>query len=197
MVFEEDRSLEEDISLSGRTGADQNDKLIIAGSGRVAWYVYKYAAMLGYQIIVVDNMAETLTQERFPEAVELRLGDVVQLLQTAAIDANTSVVIVTHHHEYDEAALLAVINSTARYIGIMSNRRAVTSHLSKLESLGIDDALIARVYTPIGLDIGGQKAAEIALAAVAEIQAVKYGRPGGSFTIKQSNRGREKRDELF
>lgn len=189
--------MEEDISLSGRTGADQNDKLIIAGSGRVAWYVYKYAAMLGYQIIVVDNMAETLTQERFPEAVELRLGDVVQLLQTAAIDANTSVVIVTHHHEYDEAALLAVINSTARYIGIMSNRRAVTSHLSKLESLGIDDALIARVYTPIGLDIGGQKAAEIALAAVAEIQAVKYGRPGGSFTIKQSNRGREKRDELF
>jgi xanthine dehydrogenase accessory factor len=92
---------------------------------------------------------------------------------------------------------LAVINSPARYIGIMSNRRAVTAHLNKLQTLGVSDELIARVYAPIGLDIGGQKAAEIALSAVAEIQAVRYNRPGGSFTIKQSNRGLEKRDELF
>lgn len=182
---------------SAITPVRSNDKLIIAGSGHVALNIYKIAALIGYQVIVVDHIAETLTWDRFPEANELLLGDVVQLLAACTIDETTSIVIVTHHHEYDELALLAVINSPARYIGIMSNRHAVTAYLSKLESLGIPEERIARVHTPIGLDIGGQLAAEIALAAMAEIQAVKYNRTGGFMTVKQSNREIERRDLWF
>ncbi len=174
-----------------------NDKLILAGSGPVAWYIYKYASMLRYDITIIDNDPEKLIRDRFPRAEHLLLGDVVQLLKNCEIDENTSIVIITRHHEFDEPALLAVINSPARYIGIMSNRRAVTAYLSKLESLGITEDRLARVHTPIGLDIGGQLASEIALAAVAEIQAVRYNRPGGIMTIKKSNHEIEKRDDWF
>lgn len=174
-----------------------NDKLIIAGSGRVALYICKFAAMIGYRVTVIDHVAETLTRERFPEASELLLGDEVKLLGECAIDENTSIVIITYHHENDEACLLAVINSPARYIGIMSNRNAVKAYFSKLVQLGMPEDRIAQVHTPIGLDIGGQLAAEIAMAAVAEIQAVKYNRPGGFMTVKQSNREIEKKDSWF
>jgi Xanthine and CO dehydrogenases maturation factor, XdhC/CoxF family len=173
-----------------------NDKLIIVGSGRVAWYIYRFAALLRYDITVIDNDPATLTRERFPRAQALLLGDIIHLLRECMIDENTSIVIITHHHEYDEEALLAVIDSAARYIGIMSNRRAVTAYVSKLVSMQIAEERMARVHTPIGLDIGGQMASEIALAAVAEIQAVRYNRTGGIMTVKRKY-DTEKRDDWF
>lgn len=186
--------MKEGIGVSaGRTG----DKLIIAGSGRIALYVYQFAVMIGYRVTVMDHISEALTRDSFPEASELLLGDEAQLLREYDIDENTSIVIVTHHHENDEACLLAVVNSPARYIGIMSNRHAVTAYMNRLVQLEISEDRIARVHTPIGLDIGGQLAAEIALAAVAEMQAVKYNRSGGFMKAKRSNRVVERRDEWF
>lgn len=187
----------DDETFFGIKNIEGNDKLIIAGSGKVAWYIYKFASLLRYDITIIDNDPEALTRDKFPQARELLAGDVVQLLGNCDIDDNTSIVIITRHHEFDEAALLTVINSPARYIGIMSNRRAVKAYLSRLESLGVTEERIGRVHTPIGLDIGGQLAAEIGLAAVAEIQAVRYNRPGGIMTIKKSNHEIEKRDDWF
>jgi xanthine dehydrogenase accessory factor len=63
--------------------------------------------------------------------------------------------------------------------------------------MGIADERLGSVHMPIGLDIGGQLSVEIALAAVAEMQAVKYGRPGGIISIKHPHRGIVNRDELF
>ncbi|MDI9481532.1 MAG: XdhC family protein [Syntrophomonadaceae bacterium] len=174
------------------------DRLIIAGSGRVAFFICRFAAMVGYQVTILDHEAETLTWERFPDASELKLGDEVQLLQECDIDTDTSIIIVTQHHENDEAALLAVIESPARYIGILSNKRAVASYANKLTSLGVSDEAMSRVHTPIGLDIGGSTAAEIALAAVAELQAIKYHRPAGFMVVKQrSKRTFRDRDEKY
>ncbi len=173
------------------------DRLIIAGSGKVALNIYKIASLLDYNISVIDNRAETLTRERFPQACELLLGDIVELLESYEITETTSIVLVTNNHEFDQPALQAVIESPARYIGVMGNKRKVTTYFNNLKIMGISDELIGRVHLPIGLDIGGQLAAEIALAAVAEIQAVKYGRPGGPMIIRQVNEDKEKHDELF
>ena len=84
--------------------ASGGDRLIIAGSGRVAFFISRFAGVVGYQITVLDHEAEPLTQERFPEASELRLGDEVQLLQDCNIDTAASRIVVTRHHEDDEAA---------------------------------------------------------------------------------------------
>jgi len=174
-----------------------NDSLIIAGSGNVALHIYKIASILGYNITVIDHRAETLTRKRFPEANELQLGDIVKLLGACTITQTTSIVLVTYNHEFDFPALEAVIESRARYIGVLGNKRKVTTYFSKLKSLGISEELISRIHIPIGLDLGGELAAEIALAAVAEIQAVKYGRRGGFVTIKHINKEIVKHDELF
>lgn len=191
-------SITYDLDWREKMVASGGDRLIIAGSGRVAFFISRFAGVVGYQITVLDHEAETLTQERFPDASELRLGDEVQLLQECNIDTDTSIIIVTQHHENDEAALLAVIDSPARYIGILSNKRAVTAYANKLTSLGITDESMSRVHTPIGLDIGGSTAAEIALAAVAELQAVKYHRPAGFMVVKQkSKRTLKNRDEKY
>lgn len=173
------------------------DKLIIAGSGNLALNIYKIAVILGYNITVIDNRSETLTRERFPQASELLLGDIVELLGTCDITETTSIVLVTYNHESDEQALQAIIKSPARYIGVLGNKRKVTTYFRKLESLGICEEFINRVHIPIGLDLGGQLAAEIALATLAEIQAVKYGRPGGFITIKHVNKETVNHDELF
>lgn len=173
------------------------DRLIIAGSGPVVLNIYQIAQMIGYKVTIIDNRAETLTRARFPEASELLLGDIVEQFKSCEIDANTSIVIITHHHEYDWPVLMTVINSPARYIGAMANNHLVTEYYSKLSSLGIPDEVINELHTPIGLDLGGQKTAEIALSIMAEIQAVKYGCPGGFLVIKQPTKVPEKTEELF
>lgn len=176
---------------------EQKDKIIITGSGNVAFYVYQFASLLGYEIIIFDNNAEMLTRERFPLASELILGDIVENISQYLITAATSIVILTHRHEFDEAVLKTVIYSPARYIGVLSNRRQVTAYFSKLTAMGVGDEVIEKVHAPIGLDLGGQRASEIALSIVAEIQAVKYNRTGGFMLIKSKRSTNEKRDELF
>lgn len=177
--------------------SSQGDPLIIVGSGNVAFNLYKFAAALGYRVTMIDNDPVVLTRERFPEADVVLVGDIVQLLKQCMIIPSTSIVLLSHHHEFDKAALVAVIDSPARYIGIMGNKRKVTAYLSALEEQRVERRLIERVHIPIGLDLGGELAAEIALAAMAEIQAVKYGRPGGFVTIKQSSGEFDKREQLF
>jgi len=175
-----------------------SDRLLIIGSGNVALNVYKFAQILGYNITVIDNRAETLTRERFPEASELLLGDIIEILRSYDIPADANIILVSYQHEFDQAALEVVIRSPAKYIGVLGNKRKVTAYFNKLDLMGASEELINKVHLPVGLDLGGQRAAEIALAVMAEIQAVKYGRPGGFLTIKQvADKGTELHDELF
>lgn len=173
------------------------DDLIIAGSGNVAQNICKIASIVGYQVTVIGHIAEKLTRERFPQACQLLLGNIVELLSSYEITGQTSIVLVTHQHEFDEEALCAIINSPARYIGVLGNKRKVTAYFAKLGSMGVTEQVINRIHIPIGLDLGGERAAEIALAAVAEIQAVKYGRSGGFLINKHVARRKVIRDELF
>lgn len=175
----------------------QKDRLIIVGSGNLVVDIYHMAVILGYSISIVDDRADTLTRERFPQASDLLLGDVVEHLNACDINENTSIVIASHHHEHDERALQAVINSSARYIGVLGNKRKVTAYFSRLNAMGISEELMDKIHIPIGLDLGGQKTSEIALAIMAEIQAIKYDRPGGFLSIKQVKKGIERREELF
>lgn len=155
------------------------DQLIIAGAGDFALNINNLARIVGYNVTIVDHRAEKLTKERFPEANELLLGDIADQLRTCNITETTSIVIATHHHEFDEPALLAVISSPAKYIGMLGNVRRVAACFQSLINQGIPEELVQKVHSPIGLDLGGEKTAEIALSVMAEIQALKYGRTGG------------------
>lgn len=162
-----------------------DDHLVIAGAGTVAQTLYKLARILGYRITVLDNRLEMLTRERFPDANELLLGDIIKNLDGCSITQNTNIVIATHHHEFDEQVLQAVIASPARYIGVLGNRRRVAGYFANLKQLNLPEELEDRVYSPIGLDLGGKRTREIALAVMAEIQAVKYQHAGGFLKKKE------------
>jgi len=167
----------EDTSVEIFTNSFCNkDKLIIAGGGNVPWHIYRFAKALGYSITIIDNRAEMLTKERYPEAQNLLLGDIPQVLSSLDITKDTSIVIATHHHEFDKPALKAIIESPARYIGVLGNIRREAAYIESLKSLNISEELIKKIHSPIGLDLGGRKTAEIALSVVSEIQAVKNGR---------------------
>lgn len=175
----------------------RKEKLIIVGSGNLVMDIYQIALVMGYAVIIVDNKPETLNRTRFPLAHELWLGDVIEILQGLIIDDTSSIIIASHHHQFDETALVTVIDSPARYIGMLGNKRKVTAYFTRLNELGIDEALLSRVHVPVGLDLGGQRTADIALAVMAEVQAVKHGRPGGFLSIKQIKKGIEKREQLY
>ncbi len=154
----------------------QQDKLIIAGAGHIAERLYKIAKILGYRITILDDRSEMVTKERFPDADELLLGDVAANLKQVDIDENTNIVIVTHDHKDDAAALKVVIDSPARYIGMIGSMNKVNTCFELLKQEGVDALKLKKVFSPIGIDIGGEKPEEISLAIMAEIQAVKHGK---------------------
>lgn len=150
------------------------ERLIIAGAGHVSEKVAKLANFLGYQVIVMDDRKERLNHEIFPESVELVHGDIVQNLQKAEIANDTMVIIVTHGHEYDQEALKVVLRSEAKYIGMIGSISKIKTCFRNLLSKGYTEEELLKVYTPIGINIGGETPEEIALSIMVEIQAIKY-----------------------
>lgn len=161
------------------------DHLILAGAGTVSQMIYRFAIMLGYRITVLDNREDMLARERFPDAYELISGDIVENVKKYPFSENSFLVLATHHHEFDEEILRNMVLANLRYIGVLGNSRRVAEYFHNMEDLQIPEEAFRKVCSPIGLDIGGNQTAEIALSVMAQIQAVKYGKKGGFFPEKQ------------
>lgn len=152
--------------------------LLIVGAGHVAQPTAEIAALCGFSVTVMDDRAEMVSQERFPHADHRLVGDIVETLKSITITPDTHIVIVTRGHAYDEDALRAVIASPAAYIGMIGSRRKVAMTFERLRADGVDESLIARVRSPIGLNIGAQTPAEIAVSILAEILMLRRGADG-------------------
>jgi xanthine/CO dehydrogenase XdhC/CoxF family maturation factor len=100
----------------------------------------------------------------------------------AGLDDRTAAIIMSHNYERDLALLMALVPSPARYIGVLGSRQRTRELLADLARRGAKPtrAQLARIHAPVGLDIGGEAPAEVALSIVAEIQAVFAGRRGGA-----------------
>ncbi|MCF6466153.1 XdhC family protein [Clostridium sp. Cult2] len=153
---------------------NSQEKLILVGAGHVAEKIAKMASILGYFITVLDSREERLTSNLFPDVEYLILGDIVENLEKMEVDHNTSIIIVTHGHKYDQDALEVVLKSNAKYIGMIGSKNKVRTTFNNLLEKGYLKEELSKVYTPIGLDLGGETPEEIALSIMAEIQAVKY-----------------------
>jgi len=152
--------------------------LLIAGAGHIAVPLARLGDILGFRVVVVDDRADFATPERFPTAGQLRVGDIATELSKVDINNQTYVVIITRGHAYDEAALRAVVNSPAAYIGMIGSRRKVATVFSHLREAGVSEEALARVHAPIGLDIGAETPEEIAVSIAAEIILVRRGGSG-------------------
>ncbi|GFN36779.1 XdhC family protein [Tepidimicrobium xylanilyticum] len=152
------------------------EELIVAGAGHIAEKLCKIAHILGYSITVLDSRKERLTKELFPNVGNLIHGDIVDNINNLDINKNTYIVIATHGHKFDQDVLEAVVRSNAKYIGMIGSLNKIKTCFNNLMEKGFTEEELSKVYTPIGLDLGGESPEEIALAIMAEIQAVKYGK---------------------
>jgi len=155
-----------------------NPTLLIAGAGHVAQPLAEMGHHLGFTTTVVDDRPELLSTERFPHADELVLTQFDELSQKVSIGPTTWVVIVTRGHMHDETALRQVLEANPAYVGMIGSRHKVQSVFKRLRDEGVTQARLASVHAPIGLDLGGQTPAEIALSIVAEIVKVRNGGTG-------------------
>lgn len=150
------------------------ENLIIAGAGHVAEKISKIANIMGYSITILDDRKERLTSKFFPNVDNLILGNIVENIEKINIDSNSLIIIVTHGHKYDQDVLEAVLRSDAKYIGMIGSSNKIRTNFKNLMEKGFTKEELSKVYTPIGIDIGGETPEEVALSIMAEIQAVKY-----------------------
>ncbi len=152
--------------------------LIIFGAGPVSMHLVNLAREAGLRTIVIDGRPRFATRERFPHADKLLIGIPSEIACTLAYTSSTFVVLAAHDYKYDIPVLKIVLQTQAAYIGMLGSRRRGQAILKFLEESGVDTPSLERVRVPMGLDIGAESAAEIALAVLAEAMAVKTSRPG-------------------
>lgn len=152
------------------------EKLILAGAGHVAEKIAKMAHILGYSITVLDSRKERLNDQLFPQADNLILGNIMDNIKKVNIDHSTFIIIVTHGHKHDQDVLEMVLDSKAKYVGMIGSKKKVRTTFNNLLEKGYSKEELSKIYSPIGLDLGGETPEEIALSIMAEIQAVKYGK---------------------
>jgi len=151
-------------------------KLIVVGAGHIAVPLVKFAKILDFHVIILDDRILYVNRERFPDADEVLAGDMAQMLKEIPITPSTYIVLITRGHKYDEHCLREIIHSPAKYIGMIGSRRRIKACFQRFrDEEKIAEEIIQRVYAPIGLDIQTETPEEIALSILAEIVKVRRG----------------------
>jgi xanthine dehydrogenase accessory factor len=155
--------------------------LVILGAVHIAIPLTQLAQTLGFRVTIVDGRARFANRERFPTADEIIVAWHDEALARLRLDASPYVAILTHDPKFDLPALTVLARATPppRYIGMLGARATLEKQFAALRAQGVPDEFLARVHGPIGLDLGAQTPEEIALAILAEMIAVRYGRRGG------------------
>jgi xanthine dehydrogenase accessory factor len=160
--------------------------LVVVGANHVAMPLTTLARTLGYRTVVIDGRPRFATRERFPDVDDLKIGIPSELITDYPLVRSTALVLVAHDYKYELPVLHYALARDVGYIGMLGSSRRGAAILKLLREDGVDEASLARVRVPIGLDLGAKAAPEIALAVLAEIQAVRGG--GTGLPMSKKNR---------
>jgi xanthine dehydrogenase accessory factor len=152
-------------------------RLIVIGAVHIAQSLLPLAENLGYDVTIIDPRGAFATSERFGKAKLCREWP-DEALPKLGIDSNTALVALTHDPKLDDPALLEALRSDALYVGALGSKRTHAKRIERLLAAGLPPEAIERIHAPIGLDIGAEGPAEIALSIIAEIVEVKRGKDG-------------------
>ena len=150
-------------------------RLFLFGAGHVARSTAALARGIGFEVTVVDEREQWATAERFPHC-QLELTDPESYLRRSELQAQDWLMIMTHDHPLDERLLGLAFAQPVRYIGMIGSQRKVYRLLTRCAERGAKVDL-ARVFAPIGLDLGALGPEEIAVSIAAELVALRRGRP--------------------
>ena len=162
-------------------------RMVVVGAGHIAIPLARMGAMLGMRVEVLDDRPEFASAGRFPDASAVRVIDFRDPFADTPLGPSDHVILVTRGHSFDYECLVRLLRMAAppAYIGMIGSRRRVRATHEQLAREGFAPAEMKRVRAPVGLDLGGQTPAEIAVAVVAEIILFHAGGTGAPLVEKE------------
>ena len=179
----------EDRLRSGKSGLVQHEgrdwlvtvqvppvRLIAVGAVHISQALAPIASVAGLAVTIIDPRTAFATPERFPDVTLLpEWPD--DVLPSLALDAFTAIALLTHDPKIDDQALIAALRSDCFYIGALGSRKTHARRLERMQMAGFGDDDLARIFAPIGLDIGAVSPAEIAVSILGEIIGARRQKP--------------------
>ena len=150
--------------------------LLVIGAGQIAMSLTRLARELEMRSLVIDGRERYATRERFPDADEIRIGMPSEIVAGFEMNRRAAVVLLAHDYKYELPVLRQVLRQPAGYIGLLGSKKRGAAIRKILTDEGFTAEELARIHTPIGIDLGGKGSAEVALAILAEIVAVNNGK---------------------
>ena len=150
-------------------------RLVVIGAVHISQALAPMARLAGFDVTIVDPRTAFATPERFPD-VPLRAQWPQDALPELGVDRYTAMAALTHDPKIDDPALAHAVERGCFYVGALGSRKTHARRVERLAALGVTEAALARMDAPIGLDIGAQSPAEIAVAVLGSlIQALRRG----------------------
>ena len=151
-------------------------RLTLIGAVHISQALAPMARIAGLDVTVIDPRTAFATPERFPDTpVVVEWPE--DALAAAPPDRFTAVCLLTHDPKIDDPALVVALRADCFYIGALGSKKTHAKRLERMRASGFDDAALARIHAPIGLDIGAVSPAEIAVSIIGEIVAAQRRRP--------------------
>jgi xanthine dehydrogenase accessory factor len=152
--------------------------MVIFGAVDFSAALMRMAKVLGYRVTICDARPVFATRARFPEADEIVVDWPTRLLDRIgrSLTARDAVCVLTHDIKFDIPAIIGALATEAGYVGAMGSRRTHDARLARLREAGVNDADLARLRSPIGLDIGARTPEETAISICAEIISARAAR---------------------
>ncbi|UIX29943.1 XdhC family protein [Streptomyces sp. GQFP] len=157
-------------------------RMIVFGAIDFASALVRIGKFLGYHVTVCDARPVFATPARFPDADEIVVEWPHRYLERTPVDARTVLCVLTHDAKFDVPLLQLALRLPVAYIGAMGSRRTHLDRNERLREVGVTELELARLRSPIGLDLGARTPEETALSIASEIVANRRGGSGGSLT---------------
>lgn len=156
--------------------------MVLVGAGNDAQPVAAMAAMLGWEVSIVDGRASHAAADRFTAAKQVITAAASEFLHHIDIDSYTAVVLMSHNFNYDKDVLQQLLQTSVSYIGLLGPKKRFQRLLNALQEDGctIEEPQQAKMHGPVGLDIGAETSAEIALSIIAEVKSFLHRRSAAS-----------------
>ncbi|MFJ1809290.1 MULTISPECIES: XdhC family protein [unclassified Streptomyces] len=157
-------------------------RMIVFGAIDFASALVRVGKFLNYHVTVCDARPVFATRARFPEADEIVVAWPHEYLERTEVDARTVLCVLTHDAKFDVPLLRLALRLPVAYVGAMGSRRTHLDRNARLREVGVTELELARLRSPIGLDLGARTPEETALSIAAEIVADRRGGSGVSLT---------------
>ena len=157
-------------------------QLVVIGAVHIAIALTTMARAAGFTVSVIDPRAAFNNLERIPDAERLVTAWPDEALPRFELGPRDAAVCLAHDPKFEDPALTALLRTETGYIGAIGSRGTHAKRVARLREAGFSDTDIARIHSPVGLNLGAATPEEIAIAILAEIVAVRRGRNAGSLS---------------